>query len=102
MSYVADVVDLANELLPDRNLQIGPSHCMRTGLDREWFERIWRYSVMPYIEEQFYDEPDRVQEFELTRLEARLERRGQTEVQGATDTDDAEQTPPSTEGMATG
>jgi hypothetical protein len=42
---------------------------MRSGLDREWFERIWRFSVLPYIEEQFFDEPDRVADFELERLE---------------------------------
>jgi 5-methylcytosine-specific restriction enzyme B len=82
MSYVADVVDIANTLLPDRNLQIGPSHFMRPGLDREWFERIWRYSVLPYIEEQFFDEPERVQEFELERIEAKLRKPA---TAGATD-----------------
>jgi 5-methylcytosine-specific restriction protein B len=78
MAYVADVVDLANGLLPDRNLQIGASHFMREGLDREWFERIWHYSVMPYIEEQFFDEPDRVEEFQLERLERKLKKKNES------------------------
>ena len=34
MVYVADLVDAANRLLPDRHLQIGPSYFMRAGLDR--------------------------------------------------------------------
>jgi 5-methylcytosine-specific restriction protein B len=112
MSDVADLVDLANDLLPDRNLQIGPSHFMRGDLDREWLERIWRYSVMPYIEEQFYDEPERVQEFELERLEARLRSRAaqaaegdegashtDDSLEGASDTEDSDEAPPVLEGM---
>ena len=69
MIYVAELVDTANRLLPDRHLQIGPSYFMRPGLDRKWLERIWAHSVLPYIEEQFFDEPDRVEEFTLAAIE---------------------------------
>jgi 5-methylcytosine-specific restriction protein B len=72
MVYVADLVDAANRMLPDRHLQIGPSYFMRPGLDRAWLERIWAHSVLPYIEEQFFDEPDRVAEFELAEVEHRI------------------------------
>jgi MoxR-like ATPase len=68
MEYVADVVDRANALLPDRHLQIGPSHFMTPRLNREWLHKIWRGSVLPYIEEQFFDEPEMVKQFELDRL----------------------------------
>jgi 5-methylcytosine-specific restriction protein B len=74
MAYVADLVDAANRALPDRHLQIGPSHFMRPGLNRQWLERIWAHSVLPYVEEQFFDEPERAQEFELSRLEERIGR----------------------------
>ncbi len=70
--YVADLVDLANGRLPDRHLAIGPSHFMRPDLDRAGLERIWKHSIMPFIEEQFFDEPDRVAEFELAALEIAL------------------------------
>jgi MoxR-like ATPase len=72
MAYVADIVDLANEKLPDRHMQIGPSHFMRPDLDREKVELIWDHSVIPFIADQFYDEADRVSEFALAKLEQEL------------------------------
>ena len=72
MIYVADLVDAANRMLPDRHLQIGPSYFMRPGLNRQWLERIWAHSVLPYVEEQFFDEPDRVEEFTLAAIEQRI------------------------------
>ncbi len=41
---------------------------MRLDLDERWLERIWRYSVLPYLEEQFFDEPDRIADFALEAL----------------------------------
>jgi 5-methylcytosine-specific restriction protein B len=80
MVYVADLVDSANRLLPDRHLQIGPSYFMRPSLDRRWLERIWAHSVLPYVEEQFFDEPDRVDEFSLAAIEERVRGRTDTEA----------------------
>src|ERR1051325_1327483 len=39
-----------------------------------WLERIWAHSVLPYIEDQFFDEPDRVDEFTLAAVEQRVNR----------------------------
>lgn len=72
MLFVADVVDEANAELEDRNLQIGPSHFMRESLDQTSLERIWRFSIIPYIQEHFFDDPDRVEDFELATLIARV------------------------------
>lgn len=74
MTYVADLVDAANRMLPDRHLQIGPSYFMRPGLNRQWVERIWAHSVLPYVEEQFFDEPDRAGEFTLAAIEQHVNR----------------------------
>jgi 5-methylcytosine-specific restriction protein B len=71
MTWVATVVDRANELLEDRNLQIGPSHFMRDNLDDTWVRRIWKYSIIPYVQEHFFDEPDRVDDFDMDRLRAK-------------------------------
>jgi hypothetical protein len=68
MEYVADVVDRVNAQLPDRHLQIGPSHFMNPRLNDEWLRKIWAGSVIPYLEEQFFDEPQRVEAFTLERL----------------------------------
>jgi hypothetical protein len=72
MLFVADVVDRVNELLGDRHLQIGPSHFMIDGLDETTLARVWTYSILPYIEEHFFDEPDRVADFALANLRMQI------------------------------
>jgi MoxR-like ATPase len=68
MTWVAEVVDKANELLGDRHGSIGPSHFMRSDLDLAWLELIWKHSVLPYLAEQFFGEEERLQAFNLTSL----------------------------------
>jgi hypothetical protein len=41
---------------------------MTPRLTDEWLQKIWRGSVLPYIEEQFFDEPEQAKQFELDRL----------------------------------
>ena len=65
---VADLVDRANELLDDRNMAIGPSHFMRADLTEDKVQQIWRRSVIPFIEDQFFDEPARVKQFTYDAL----------------------------------
>jgi 5-methylcytosine-specific restriction protein B len=64
MKYVAQVVDKANEMLSkiDEGLSIGPSHFMTSELNKEWFELIWKYSIVPEVEDSFEDE-QRLKEF---------------------------------------
>ena len=87
MVWVADVVDRANDLLrDDRHAAIGPSYFMRPGLDDAAVRRIWRYSVLPYIEERLFGDPaGRLGEFDLDKL------RG---VAAAADTDTDTETAP--------
>ena len=68
LDWVADVVDHANRKLADRQAAIGPSYFMRPGLDEETVWLIWEHNVLPYIEEQIYGEPGRLDEFALGRL----------------------------------
>jgi 5-methylcytosine-specific restriction enzyme B len=68
MTWVADAVEHVNRRLADRDLAIGPSHFLRDDLSEEWVELIWRHSIHPYIQEQFFGEPDRWAEFELARV----------------------------------
>ena len=57
MEWVADVVERANELLKDdRHAAIGPSYFMKDGLDDDKVRRIWKHSVLPYIEERRFGE----------------------------------------------
>jgi MoxR-like ATPase len=69
MAGLADTLDRANELLASRHLSIGPSHFMdKDRLTDEWLATIWEHSILPYIEEHFFGEEDRVAEFTLDRL----------------------------------
>lgn len=66
--WVADVVDKANALLGDRHAAIGPSYFLRPDLDETWIERIWTHSVMPYLQEHFFGDESRLEEFTLEVL----------------------------------
>jgi 5-methylcytosine-specific restriction protein B len=72
MVWVADVVDLANRKLDDRHCAIGPSFFMDSKLDEARLQRIWRHEIEPYLEDFFFDSPERVKEFELGRLRQEL------------------------------
>ena len=69
MAWVADVVDRANEKLrDDRHAAIGPSYFMKEDLDEDAVRRIWKHSVLPYIEELLFGQGDRLGEFDLEEL----------------------------------
>ena len=71
MEWVANVVERANEKLrEDRHAAIGPSYFMKDDLDEEAVTRIWKHSVLPYIEERLFGEGDRLGEFDLDKLMA--------------------------------
>ena len=71
MAWVADVVDLANQRLADRNGAIGPSFFLKSDLDEARLERIWRHEIGPYLEDHFFDDPERLRDFELGALRTR-------------------------------
>ncbi len=64
MLWIADIVDAANNKIEERDLTIGPSHFMKRGLTEEWTRLIWQHSIIPYLEEHFFGQPDRIQEFD--------------------------------------
>ena len=76
MSWVADIVDRANEKLDDQQAAIGPSYFMKDGLGEEMLRLIWRHNVRPYIEEHLYGEHDRLDEFDLDTLRRETPNRG--------------------------
>ena len=72
MWWVADVVDEVNEKLKDdRHAAIGPSYFMLKDpdkLDKAAVERIWKHSVLPYIEERRFSGEGVSEEFDLEKL----------------------------------
>ena len=80
MEWVADVVERANELLrDDRHAAIGPSHFMRDDLDEDMVERIWKHSVLPYIEERRFGGDEVSDDFDLEKLKGSIKAGGGTE-----------------------
>ena len=69
MDWVAGVVERANELLrEDRHAAIGPSYFMKYDLNDEVVERVWKHSVLPYVEERRFGGEQVAEEFSLERL----------------------------------
>ncbi len=74
MEWVADIVERANEKLSnDRHAAIGPSYFMKPGLDGAGVYRIWKHSVLPYIEEQCFGDENKLKEFAFDRLKRELD-----------------------------
>ena len=74
MAWLADLVDLTNERLGDRRLGVGPSYFMGNcaELDENRVRRIWKRAVIPYVEEQFFGNEDRLAEFDFDLLRSGL------------------------------
>jgi 5-methylcytosine-specific restriction protein B len=49
-------------------MAIGPSHFMKEDLTEERVQQIWRRSIIPFVEDQFFDEPERVKQFTYESL----------------------------------
>ena len=95
IDWVADVVEEANKLLEkDKHAAIGPSYFMKENLNEEFVRRIWKHSVLPYIEERLFGDDDRLSEFDLDKL---IKKADHTREQKQ----DAEQTENSAEGEGT-
>lgn len=68
MVWVSKLLEKANKKVGDRNVAIGPSHFMRKDLDDNVLSRVWEYSVLPSIEEQFFGNATKLAEFKLDTL----------------------------------
>jgi MoxR-like ATPase len=68
LAWVADVVDRANSELADRNTAIGPSHFLKPHLTEDLVRLAWENSVLPFLEEHFFADPDQLDRFGLDRL----------------------------------
>ena len=81
-AWISQLVDAVNSELRDvlegSHLLLGPSHFMKSygsapDEQRERLRRIWKYNIEPFIEDQFFGDPDRIQEF---RFDAVIDRYG--------------------------
>ncbi len=97
VGWVADVIDLVNKILEDdRHVAIGPSYFMGTDeegnavvKDETSVRRIWKHSVLPYIEEHLFGNLDGMDEWDLDKLMQQVKAKTQAGVgeKGSTNTD---------------
>ena len=97
MEWVADVIALVNEKLKDdRHVAIGPSYFMGTDeegsavvKDETSVRRIWKHSVLPYIEEHLFGNLDGMDEWDLDKLMQQVKAKTQASVgeEGSANTD---------------
>ncbi len=87
--WVGRLVDAVNDELKAElegsHLLLGPSHFMKAygsspDEQREHLGRIWKYSIEPFIEDQFFGNPDRIEHF---RFEQVMARHGQSDEREA-------------------
>ncbi|MEZ5204395.1 MAG: AAA family ATPase [Acidimicrobiales bacterium] len=70
--WVAGLVEHVNERLIDLlggpHLQIGPSHFFSKDLDEDKVRRIWRYSVLPFVEDQLWGQAELLRTFDFDQV----------------------------------
>ena len=79
---LAQVNDELEEQLGGPHLQIGPSHFMKPGLNKENVRRIWQYNIEPFIEDQFFGDQQQVDRFRFEKVYNRfMEDSGRRELE---------------------
>ena len=99
--WIGRLVDDANDELKAElegsHLLLGPSHFMRNyGSSRdeqqEQLRRIWEYNIEPFIEDQFFGDPDRIEHFRFNAVMRRHGPAAESAVVASDDSDDPEST----------
>ena len=95
-AWVGDLVDAVNEELKKElggsHLLLGPSHFMKTygsslGEQRQQLRRIWEYNIEPFVEDQFFGDPEQIDRF---RFNAVMRRHGPAAESDADAGDDSD------------
>ncbi len=66
------VLDRLNKAIHDPHYEVGISFFLREGLAAE-IEDIWRMEIEPYLDEYFFDQPDKADALRWSRVRADLE-----------------------------
>ena len=70
MGWLDEVVSAANQIIHSPDHAIGPAFFMRKGLDEASLGRIWRWQVLPFLDEFLHDAPETRRKLELEHLRA--------------------------------
>ncbi|AHV95615.1 McrB family protein [Paenibacillus sabinae] len=73
MQGVAQLLKDVNATIGSSDLAIGHSYFMKPELKLASLEKIWKYQIIPYLEEVFIMEPERINDYKLESLLAKSE-----------------------------
>ena len=69
LEWVAAVVEEANRQLEEyKHAAIGPSYFMKEELQKEDVPRIWKHSVLPYVEELLFGDDMKIKQLQFKSL----------------------------------
>lgn len=74
MGWVDELVDTANKIIQSPDHAIGPAFFMRKDLDDLVLERIWKWQILPYLDEVLHDSTEIKQKLDLGHLRGILNR----------------------------
>jgi 5-methylcytosine-specific restriction protein B len=60
-----------NETIGEKSHAIGPSYFLRKDLD-ERIEEVWKYKIVPYLEEYFFSKPEAIDQFRWENVKDRI------------------------------
>jgi 5-methylcytosine-specific restriction protein B len=68
MQWVSQLVSYVNKVIDSPEHSIGHSYFMFSELDEASLRRIWKFQILPYLEEVFVTQPHKLKELELKVL----------------------------------
>ena len=99
--WIGRLVDAINSELKDvlegSHLLLGPSHFMKEygtspNEQRENLRRIWVYNIEPFIEDQFFGDPEQIDRFRFNAVMRRHGPAAESDIDASDDSDDPEST----------
>lgn len=68
MNDLPKLIEEVNRSLGSKEHALGHSYFMKPGINLQSLRLIWKYQIIPYLEEYFVMEPDRVDQYDLDLL----------------------------------
>lgn len=72
MFWLDELVNIANKMIESPDHAIGPAFFMRPGLTEATLDRVWKWQVLPFLDEFLHDAPDTRKKLDLSHLRSLL------------------------------
>ncbi|MCS4044564.1 MoxR-like ATPase [Salinibacter ruber] len=70
-SALVEELQNVNETIGEKSHAIGPSYFLREDLG-ERIEEVWKYEIVPYLEEYFFSQPEEIDQFRWENVKDRI------------------------------